>query len=143
MQGVGFRPFVYQLAQKFQLTGWVNNTANGVHIEFNAEEDVSKKFYDEVLINAPQLSHITSHYIEKFPSVIYQDFKISSSNNKGNPVLLISPDFALCENCRKEINDKSNRRYNYAFTTCTQCGPRYSIIKQLPYDRENTEMEAF
>jgi hydrogenase maturation protein HypF len=143
VQGVGFRPFVYQHAQKFGLKGWVNNTTDGVHIEFNADEILSNNFYDEVLLNAPQLSHITSHCIEKTSSVDYKDFKIISSDNNGNPVLLISPDFATCENCSEEINNKTNRRYKYAFTTCTQCGPRFSIIKQLPYDRENTAMVDF
>lgn len=143
VQGVGFRPFVYHLAKKFQLPGWVNNDADGVHIEFNADKIISKNFYDEVLLNAPQLSHITSHCMMKKPLVDYEDFEIISSNNEGNTVLLISPDFAMCENCSKEITDKTNRRFQYAFTTCTQCGPRYSIIKQLPYDRENTAMDFF
>ncbi|MEJ7823422.1 MAG: carbamoyltransferase HypF [Chitinophagaceae bacterium] len=143
VQGVGFRPFVYQLAQKFQLKGWVNNTTDGVHIEVNADEVDVKKFYDEVVINAPQLAHITSYSLEEIASVAYEDFQIIPSSNQDNPVLLISPDFAMCEECRKEISDQNNRRYNYAFTTCTQCGPRYSIIKQLPYDRENTTMDIF
>lgn len=143
VQGVGFRPFVYWLAQKYQLKGWVNNTNDGVHIELNADEDVTKNFYDEVISNAPKLSHITWHCIKKNSPVDYKDFKIISSGSVEKPLLLISPDFAMCEDCSKEISDKTNRRYNYAFTTCTQCGPRYSIIKQLPYDRVNTAMDAF
>jgi hydrogenase maturation protein HypF len=143
VQGVGFRPFVYQLALQFNLKGWVNNTSDGLHIEFNADEVVSKQFYHEVLIKAPQLSRIISHCMKGTALVVYEDFQITSSINKGNPVLLIPPDFAMCENCGKDIKDKTNRRYNYAFTTCTQCGPRYSIIKQLPYDRENTTMDGF
>lgn len=143
VQGVGFRPFIYRLAQKFKLHGWVKNTFDGVHIEFNADEIASKKFFDEVLLHVPPLSHITSHCIKKTSSIVYEDFKIISSSNEENPVLLISPDFAMCSNCSKEIIEKTNRRYQYAFTTCTQCGPRYSIIKQLPYDRENTSMVDF
>lgn len=143
VQGVGFRPFVYQLAKKYQLKGWVKNTADGVHIEVNADEVDAKKFYDEVVINAPQLAHITSYSLEEIASVAYENFQIVSSSNQDNPVLLISPDFAMCEECRKEISDKNNRRYNYAFTTCTQCGPRYSIINQLAYDREHTTMDIF
>jgi hydrogenase maturation protein HypF len=143
VQGVGFRPFVYQLAQKFYLKGWVNNTTDGVHIAFNSDDVLAKSFYDEIIANAPQLSHITSHGMKETALVVYEDFQIISSSNEGNPVLLISPDFAMCEDCRKEIKDKNNRRYNYAFTTCTQCGPRYSIFKQLPYDRDNTTMEVF
>ena len=143
VQGVGFRPFIYQLAQKNQLKGWVNNSTDGVHIGFNATDAVAKFFYQEVIANAPELSHITSHYLEEKPSVLYEDFKIISSVNEKHTALFISPDFAICENCRKESLDKSNRRYGYAFTTCTQCGPRYSIIKHLPYDRENTTMGVF
>ncbi len=143
VQGVGFRPFVFQLAQKFGLTGWVNNTTDGVHIEFEADEVLCKNFYDEVVYNAPQLAYITSHCIKKSSLIVYEGFRIIPSSNQGNPALLISPDFAMCENCRKEIKDKNNRRYNYAFATCIQCGPRYSIIKQLPYDRANTAMDVF
>jgi hydrogenase maturation protein HypF len=141
VQGVGFRPFVFQLAQKFQLKGWVNNAGDGVHIEVNADEVDAKKFYDEVVINAPQLAHVTLHCMKEIASVGYEDFKIITSTDKGSPVVFLCPDFAMCENCRQEISDPANRRYQYAFTTCTQCGPRYSIIKQLPYDREKTTME--
>ncbi|MBA3648715.1 MAG: carbamoyltransferase HypF [Chitinophagales bacterium] len=143
VQGVGFRPFIYQLAKKFQLSGWVSNKDDGVHMEFNADNVLSKKFYKEILINAPQLSHITSHILEEISPFTFSGFKIISSGKAGNPILLISPDFAVCVNCKKEIENKTNRRYNYAFTTCTQCGPRYSIMKDLPYDRENTVMEVF
>ncbi|MFN2458105.1 MAG: carbamoyltransferase HypF [Chitinophagaceae bacterium] len=143
VQGVGFRPFIYQLAQRFGLTGWVNNTTDGVHIEFNAEELVAQNFYKVIIGEAPSLSHITSHDLNQAVTVTYEDFKIISSNDEGNPVLDISPDFAMCEDCIKEISDKENRRYGYAFTTCTQCGPRYSIIDQLPYDRDNTAMQDF
>jgi hydrogenase maturation protein HypF len=143
VQGVGFRPYVYHLAKKFGLKGWVSNTSAGVLIEINADENISKNFYDEVVLNAPQLSHITSHSITETSPVAYEDFKIITSSNEGNTGLLISPDFAMCEKCSKDITDKKNRRYQYAFTTCTQCGPRYSIIKQLPYDREHTAMEVF
>ena len=142
VQGVGFRPFIYQLAHKFKLNGWVNNTGDGVHIGLNADEEVAKNFYHEVISNAPNLSHITSHSIKEISPVDYKDFQIIKSGSEENPFLLISPDFAMCEECRKEILDKNNRRYNYAFTTCTQCGPRYSIIKQQPYDRENTAMDV-
>jgi hydrogenase maturation protein HypF len=143
VQGVGFRPFVFHLAKKFKLNGRVNNNNDGVHIHLNADEAISKNFYKDVITNAPHISHITSHSIKEIDSVVYEDFKIITSKSQANPQLLISPDYAMCESCRKEISNKSNRRYSYAFTTCTQCGPRYSIIKQLPYDRENTAMDVF
>lgn len=143
VQGVGFRPFVYQRAQKFGLTGWVNNAADGVHIVFNADEVLAKEFYDIITLQTPHLAFITSHSIEIIPPAAFKDFHIAGSNNTKDPVLLVSPDFAMCESCREEIKDPSNRRNGYAFTTCTQCGPRYSILKQLPYDRAHTSMETF
>lgn len=143
VQGVGFRPFVYQLALGFGLCGWVNNAADGVHIEFNADELQSTQFYDAVLRNAPPLSNITFHSLTRTVPVAYDGFSIRASRSEGIPVLLLSPDFALCEPCRSEISDQTNRRFQYAFTTCTQCGPRYSIIRQLPYDRVHTTMSSF
>ncbi|MEJ7766661.1 MAG: carbamoyltransferase HypF [Chitinophagaceae bacterium] len=143
VQGVGFRPFVYQLAKKFNLSGWVNNNRDGVHIGFNANKIVSERFYDELVSNPPQFSHITSHCIKKISSEVYRDFKILSSSNGDKPITLLSPDLSICTQCSKEVANKTNLRYEYAFTTCTQCGPRYSIIKQLPYDRENTAMDDF
>ncbi|MDQ6609818.1 MAG: carbamoyltransferase HypF, partial [Bacteroidota bacterium] len=143
MQGVGFRPFVYGLAKKYELTGWVANGVDGVHIEFNACEVVSSSFYKELLATAPKLAHIAEHSKTERSFIWYKDFKIITSGSKGSPVLLLSPDYAICEECQKEIMDDANRRHRYAFTTCTQCGPRYSIIKQLPYDREHTAMSSF
>lgn len=143
VQGVGFRPFVYNLASKLHLKGWVNNTADGVHVEFNADEPLSDIFYNKLIQSAPSLSIITSHQMGKKPFVFYEDFKIIPSSIRGNSGLLLSPDFGICENCSKEIRDITNRRYAYAFTTCTQCGPRYSIVKELPYDRDNTTMDMF
>jgi hydrogenase maturation protein HypF len=143
VQGVGFRPFVYQLAKKLKINGWVNNSVDGVHIEFNAQEALAKIFYQRIFSDAPELSKIISHRFKESPAIIYDEFTISSSNNEGYPVLLISPDFGMCKGCCEEIADEKNRRFRYAFTTCTQCGPRFSIIRQLPYDRENTAMDVF
>lgn len=143
MQGVGFRPFVYGLAKKYHLTGWVANGVDGVHIECNGKEAVSDNFYKELLITAPAQAHIVGHCKKKKAFVDYRDFKIVQSGQQGNAVLLLSPDYAICENCRSEIRDNNNPRYRYAFTTCTACGPRYSIVRQLPYDREHTTMNAF
>ena len=143
VQGVGFRPLVYNLASKLHLKGWVNNGDDGVHVEFNADEQLSDFFYTKLIQNTPPLSFITSHQMEEKPFVFYEDFKIIPSSIHGNSGLLLSPDFGICEECSKEIRDITNRRYAYAFTTCTQCGPRYSIIKGLPYDRDNTTMNRF
>lgn len=143
VQGVGFRPFVYQLACRMGLVGWVNNTADGVHIEFNATPAVAAQFYQAILASAPELARITAHSLEKTTTAVFEHFTIVASASNGSSALLISPDFALCEACRREVYDPANRRHNYAFTTCTHCGPRYSIIRELPYDREHTSMAPF
>ena len=141
VQGIGFRPTVYNVIQKFGFNGEVYNSLDGLHIEFNADETTAQKFYDQLLTEAPSSAHIASHSFRKAPLKKYHSFKIISSKPEGEETLLISPDFAMCNACRKEITDKKNRRYNYAFTTCTKCGPRYSIMHHLPYDRENTAMD--
>ncbi|MEO7907912.1 MAG: carbamoyltransferase HypF [Saprospiraceae bacterium] len=142
VQGVGFRPFVYQLAQYFELTGCVHNSGDGVNIEFNADELTAQLFYEQILSKAPPLSFIISHSLIKKTFIPHEGFKIHPSQN-GDCSVLVPPDFAICEECRKEIGNPENRRYRYAFTTCTQCGPRYSIISKPPYDREHTSMAAF
>ena len=143
VQGVGFRPFVFLLAKKYELTGWVNNTTNGVHIEMTANEELAQKFYQKIITDAPVLSRITAHSILKTEQKFFDNFQIIHSENSGRPNLLLTPDFAICEVCKSEVHSISNRRNGYAFTTCTHCGPRFSMIKQLPYDRENTAMKVF
>jgi len=143
VQGVGFRPFVYKKAQEFELKGWVNNTTDGVHCEFNTKQELAHKFYDELIAEAPSLSCITAHTLAKAAPQSFSEFKIIHSRAEGQANLLLTPDFALCDDCRSELFDESNRRHGYPFITCTNCGPRYSIIQQLPYDRERTTMRAF
>ena len=143
VQGVGFRPFVYTLAKQFGLKGWVNNTLDGVHIEFNATEEVASAFADQVLKQAPRLSRITSIHQDQIKTTLFDSFQIIHSKEEGDPNLLLTPDFALCDDCRKELRDPEDRRRQYPFITCTNCGPRYAIVQQLPYDREHTVMDAF
>ena len=143
VQGVGFRPYVFRLAEQFILRGSVCNAADGVHIEFNADETVANDFHKKLIENAPILSHITDSRLEKVENQFFEDFKIINSDNGKKANLLLTPDFALCEDCRKELKNVQNHRFQYPFITCTNCGPRYSIMKKLPYDRENTTMEAF
>lgn len=143
VQGVGFRPFVYKTARSFNLTGWVNNSLDGVHTEFNADSETAQKFYRALLDNAPALSVITRHQMQEATPIEFDRFKIVHSNFRGKAKLLLSPDFGLCENCRHELFAADDRRFRYPFITCTHCGPRYSIIKQLPYDRETTTMSKF
>ncbi len=143
VQGVGFRPFVYSMAQKYELQGWVNNTIDGVHIVFNADENLAGKFAEELVAKAPPLSKITAIHKRKKKQQFFDHFQIIHSSEEGEPNLLITPDFGLCEDCREELHQAANRRHGYPFITCTNCGPRFSIINSVPYDREYTEMSVF
>src|SRR5277367_2132082 len=128
VQGVGFRPFVYKLAQQLNLNGWVNNSIDGVHVEFNADKLTAQKFYREIIQQAPLLSKIISHNIIEVEEQNFDSFKIVESKTNGETNLMLTPDFAMCDDCKKELHDSENRRYDYPFITCTNCGPRYSII---------------
>ena len=143
VQGVGFRPFVYKLATEFKLKGWINNGLDGVHIEFNATEKTAKKFYKKILHLAPSNARIQNHSLIKAGSNNYNKLEIIKSNESGQPSMPLTPDFALCPICRKELQNAKNRRFQYPFITCTYCGPRYSITKKMPYDRHTTTMDEF
>ena len=142
VQGVGFRPFVYRLAKKMDLHGWVNNTNDGVHIECNATPGIAAQFYHQIIHDAPPLAIITQHDIHEIPSRHFSSFEIKESRADSKPDLLFTPDIAICEECKKEILHDNNRWSAYPFTTCLHCGPRYSIITHLPYDRPNTTMAS-
>ncbi|MCB9333996.1 MAG: carbamoyltransferase HypF [Lewinellaceae bacterium] len=143
VQGVGFRPFVWRLAQDLGLNGWVNNTTDGVHILFNADDAGATAFEKKLLEQAPGLSVITSHSLQKVEKQDFSDFQIIHSASDATPDLLLTPDFGLCADCRTELHDPANRRFGYPFITCTNCGPRFSIATGLPYDRERTTMQPF
>jgi hydrogenase maturation protein HypF len=143
VQGVGFRPFVYLLAQEYQLQGWVNNALDGVHIKFNATENKATEFSNDLLKKAPALSRITGHHLICIENIAFDDFQIIHSKKAGDAKLLLTPDIALCHECKTEMYSDTNRRKTYPFITCTNCGPRYSIITGLPYDREATTMAPF
>lgn len=143
VQGVGFRPFVWQLAQTMHLTGTVSNGTDGVHIYLNADEPTAHHFRSRVLAEAPVLSSIQSAELHEVDAQLFTDFSIVESEAVGLPNLLLTPDVALCDTCRAELFDRANRRYGYAFTNCTHCGPRYSIQESLPYDRPTTTMAPF
>ncbi len=143
MQGVGFRPFVYKLCLSHKLKGWVNNTNDGVHIHINSDEIMAEQVMRELVEKAPQLSVITSTKIEEVVYVEYDNFEIIHSSSKEDAKLLLTPDFAMCDDCKRELYSRENSRFHYPFITCTNCGPRYSIIKSLPYDRETTTMDKF
>jgi len=140
VQGVGFRPFIYNLATAFNLKGFVKNTSDGLFIEIEGEK--IKDFLEVIKTSAPVLSKIESIEQEEIEKKGFKEFKIlKSEESKG--FTHVSPDVGICDKCLKEMLDFSNRRYLYPFINCTTCGPRYSIITKLPYDRENTTMSVF
>jgi hydrogenase maturation protein HypF len=140
VQGVGFRPFVYSLAKSLNLKGFVLNSSNGVTIEI--EGDNSSVFLERLKKEAPPLSRIISINIIPLPYHGYPDFRIMESKDEGS-FTLISPDVSICDDCFRELLDKKDRRYLYPFINCTNCGPRYTITKSVPYDRPNTTMSVF
>jgi hydrogenase maturation protein HypF len=144
VQGVGFRPFVYVEAEKHQVRGWVKNTIDGVHIRFNAETlEKAQAFSRHIIQNSPRLSIVTGYNIEDARHESFDHFSIIQSDESGEANLMVTPDFAMCEDCRKELWNEKNKRFQYPFITCTNCGPRYSIVTQLPYDRPYTTMYKF
>jgi hydrogenase maturation protein HypF len=143
VQGVGFRPFVYRLALEMKLPGWVLNSPQGVFIEVEGEKPELDSFLIRIQSEKPALSFIQS--LEHFflDPLHFSGFEIRSSEQSGTKSALILPDIATCEACLSEVLDSGNRRYRYPFTNCTHCGPRFTIIESLPYDRPNTSMKSF
>ena len=143
VQGVGFRPFVYGLAVKHNLKGWVYNTSEDVRIEIEGEAEAIEQFERELKTGAPPLAHIESITIEYHPPRGYQQFEIRQSQAEEGKYQLISPDVATCPACLAELLNPKDRRYRYPFTNCTNCGPRFTIIEDMPYDRPKTTMRRF
>lgn len=143
VQGVGFRPFVYKLAQENNLFGNVKNTSNGVYINIEGEKKQINNFIKNLKENPPKQSKIEAIYIEDREIRRFEKFNIIESE-KEEGITILSPDIAVCDKCLEELsNINYNRRHKYAFINCTNCGPRYSIIKSLPYDRKETTMKNF
>jgi len=143
VQGVGFRPFVYRLATELGLTGWVNNSVQGAWIELEGCSRTLEQFIERLADEKPPRSFIQSLESTWLDPVGYSLFEIRESSVTGQKTALVLPDIATCPDCVREIFDPANRRYHYPFTNCTNCGPRYSIIEALPYDRANTTMKLF
>lgn len=143
VQGVGFRPFVYRLAHELDIRGWVRNEGDGVHIQAQGREAVLQTFLSRISSEAPPIARITRKNVRQGDEEPAEKFYIRAGSIRHGRGLLLAPDLAICNDCRQEISDPGNKRYGYAFTTCTQCGPRYSIIDCLPYERENTSMKSF
>nr|WP_312857331.1 carbamoyltransferase HypF [Neobacillus endophyticus] len=143
VQGVGFRPFIFQLANHYDLAGTVQNNMDGVKIHVEGEEDSIKLFLSDLKINAPRLSKINEILIEDAIPQNQDEFTIIPSERSGKSQLVIPIDSAVCDDCLREMYDPDNFRYQYPFINCTQCGPRYTIIEELPYDRPYTSMKTF
>jgi hydrogenase maturation protein HypF len=143
VQGVGFRPFVYQLAASHHLKGWVCNTSGEVRIEAEGEPEQVKQFILELRGNAPPPALIRDITVTPGKPEGYDKFEIRPSIAESGAYQLVSPDIATCPECLREIFDSENRRYGYPFTNCTNCGPRFTIIEDIPYDRPNTTMRSF
>jgi hydrogenase maturation protein HypF len=143
VQGVGFRPFVYQLARELHITGWVNNSSAGLTIEAESDRQTLDTFIRRLLSEKPPHAVVYSSESTFLDTAGYADFIIQKSDDREEPTTVILPDLAVCDACLKEMNDPADRRYRYPFINCTHCGPRYSIIRALPYDRPNTTMNGF
>lgn len=143
VQGVGFRPYVYGLAEKWGLTGWVLNDNQGVQIWLEGDRGSLHAFLEELRTSPPRLAHIVDLEVGAKRPEGFAGFSILQSSGQQRREVLISPDVAICDDCRRELFDPQDRRYRYPFTNCTNCGPRFTIIKDLPYDRERTSMAAF
>jgi hydrogenase maturation protein HypF len=143
VQGVGFRPWVYQLAQRYGLGGYVFNSTLGVTIEVEGPAEAIDRFEAALRSEAPPLAELGSIRVENLAPFGYEDFTIRDSEDVAGEFVLVPPDIATCPDCLADLRDPANRRYGYPFTNCTNCGPRYSIIQEIPYDRPNTTMAGF
>lgn len=143
VQGVGFRPFVYNLATTLDLKGWVVNTSSGVDIEISGSSQAIEQFVTRLKQEPPLLAHIDGMDIQQIPPSTLSKFSIRESIPLSGEYIPISPDVTICPDCRRELFDPSNRRFRYPFINCTNCGPRFTIIKDIPYDRPLTTMSGF
>jgi hydrogenase maturation protein HypF len=143
VQGVGFRPFVYQLAHQYGLNGEVANTSSGVTVHVEGGREAVEAFVRDLGKKSPPLAHITEVLKSHEVPGGYKDFTIKASQREALRQTLISPDMAICDDCLRELLDPGDRRFRYPFINCTNCGPRYTIIEDVPYDRPNTSMKHF
>lgn len=143
VQGVGFRPHVYRLAAEHGILGWVLNSSEGVTIWAEGTEAQVEAFYNDVVYKPPKLAKIVNHFRIPQTHENFDTFFIKHSEASDRKDVMISPDVAICEDCHREIVDPEDRRYHYPFTNCTNCGPRFTIIMDVPYDRAKTTMREF
>ncbi|MGZ9221489.1 MAG: carbamoyltransferase HypF, partial [Anaerolineales bacterium] len=143
VQGVGFRPFVYGLATRLDLHGWVCNTSRGVEILVDGPSSNLEKFTQSLTLEKPALAKIDAVRVEEAPRQSFSSFEIRESQSVEGDYQPISADIAICADCERELFDPDNRRYLYPFINCTNCGPRFTIIREIPYDRPKTTMADF
>ncbi len=143
MQGVGFRPFVFNLAASLGLTGYVFNSSAGVTIEIEGGEAEVRQFLETLQTRPPQLAEIADIAVSEMDLRGDSAFTILHSQEEPGEFVLVSPDAGTCDECWSDFGDRQNRRYGYPFTNCTNCGPRYTIIRDIPYDRPKTTMARF
>src|SRR5579863_4132038 len=137
VQGVGFRPFVYRLATEMSLSGWVLNSSSGLVVEVEGPTDQLVLFEERIERERPKASVVTVHESSWIEVEGSTHFEIHHSDSDSAKSVNVLPDLATCEDCRDELFDPTNRRHNYPFTNCTNCGPRYTIVVDIPYDRPN------
>jgi hydrogenase maturation protein HypF len=143
VQGVGFRPFIYRLATEMKLSGWVSNSSQGVFIEVEGRVENLWQFLQRIESEKPPRSFIQSMESSYLDAAGYMSFEIHESFGEGEKTAVVLPDIGTCPDCLREIYDPEDRRFRYPFTNCTNCGPRFSIIETLPYDRAGTTMKGF
>lgn len=143
VQGVGFRPYVYGLVSEFELTGTVSNNEEGVIIFVSGQEDNILNFYHKLINFPPPVSRIKTSEINQMETISFDEFKIIPSKKGGQLNLSLTPDFAICDECKKDIINPDNRRFDYPFTTCVNCGPRWAITVTFPFEREHTSIDDF
>lgn len=143
VQGVGFRPFLYRLARRHGLTGWARNTVGEVEVLVCGPPGALERFTRDVVTCAPAIAAPRIRRLEAWQGPVPGEFRILASEAGARPRIFVPPDYFTCDDCLHELDDPGDRRYRYPFINCTQCGPRYTIIRALPYDRANTSMESF
>ena len=144
VQGVGFRPFIHKLVREYRLSGHIKNTSSGVELELEGERPELERFVADVPARAPKLALIERVETEYSAELRhFQGFEILKSRTEALRNTLVSPDIGICDDCRRELLDPADRRWRYPFINCTNCGPRFTIIKDLPYDRARTSMSGF
>ena len=143
VQGVGFRPFVYRLAVEMGLSGWVCNSSAGLILEVEGSQDQLDRFLDRLDAEKPSAAVVLTRETAYLAPAGWSGFEIRTSDRETGKTASVLPDLATCPACLAELRDPANRRYDYAFTNCTHCGPRYTIVEDIPYDRPRTTMRAF